>query len=486
MPRGSRRNRKRQREQQPNCSSNTNIQVSWYNGEGIVPETSNYAKIPASLQTLWNSTHLKTPTPIQLQTWNGFLHHTDDNHHLISIAPTGSGKTLSYGLLQPSLILVPTRELVLQVSQSLAAVMDCGVITVYGGSSYQQHQTWSDNNNTVVVATPGRLLQLLETQKAPRDWQPRLVVLDEADQLATHKDLSSQVSSILDMLHPKCSQSSQPLRMILTSATWPSNTEQWKAWLQQRPTLLIQLDAVQLSPHPRVAATTARIPSHIKQVVHVCSDHKKVKKLLGLLDKETTVAWVFFNTVKTLEMVAQLLSKHRHSFLKLHGQLHQSQREQTLRSLRKGGAYGMLLTTDVAARGLHDLSCKCVIQYDFPSNLQTYIHRCGRAKQKSYGFFPRRLHPLAPHLIEVLEASQQIVDPNLRALIDQESTRNRSKPKKVVTASTNPEAVKMKNEDGMDHDGDDIYPELAANRIVLQRADNVSEASSSDDSENDE
>jgi len=167
------------------------------------------------------------------------------------------------------------------------------------------------------------------------------------------------------------------------------------------------------------------------------------------------------------------------------------------------GQKPLLLATDVAARGIDIPHVQFVIQYDFPGNLQQYIHRCGRAgrsrgqekdsgsttgssaKPTVYSFFTRNLKPLAMDLIHLLEAHKAWVDPNLRALATEEDNPKSRKKHAKKPRDNNKE--KDKNEDD-DEDNDepvDDFPELAPNRIVLKRASHVSDASSSDD-DNDE
>jgi len=189
------------------------------------------------------------------------------------------------------------------------------------------------------------------------------------------------------------------------------------------------------------------IPSHIAQILHVCAAHKKPKKLLGILHKlreaergrrQQGLLVIFFAKIKTLQFISKLLKKETDAkCAELHGQLKQSERERTLNHF-KSGKITVLLSTDVAARGIHVNNIEYIVNYDFPSSIEQYVHRCGRAA-RSYGnskkdevllpsnqpaaciysFFTRDFAPMAKDMLQLLRATNAWIDPNLIELANE-------------------------------------------------------------------
>jgi superfamily II DNA/RNA helicase len=556
-------------------------------------------KTAKSSQSVDTASPFDQPTAIQWQAWPLLLTETERSH-AVFIAPTGSGKTFAYGLplivdalsANPSragiqgIVIVPTRELALQVQSSLLRILaaaqrslpssppSVSVVACYGGVQSSQEQMERLTGASFVTATPGRLLDLLP-QLLPLD-QPNIsssvfapsvtVVLDEADRLATHGDLSQQVEQIWQFLH---SQSHISFRVILCSATWPQRaTPIWKDWWSnhdkdaakkmgdRRTCTVVTIDTMvihTIKPKAASAVATAKseddddgtmtnavsdipstlpenepveamkrrrttrdasiivskIPSHLKQVLHVCAEHKKPKKLLHTLDilfgtttdspsaSSPTTGIIFFDKIKTIQYIHQFLQKERPHIpcAPWHSQLQASQRERVFSQFIRGegtnAKSSVLLATDVAARGVHTANLQFVIHYDFPSNIEQYVHRCGRAgrggTQKSstatiYSFFTRNLAPLAQDMIALLEATQQWVDPNLTALVPKPKAQ---KAKTNTTPRAASAGAKHEEDPSNDYDnGDEDDPflqQLSANRIVLTRASHVSDASSSEE-----
>eukprot|EP00928_Gymnodinium_smaydae_P031096 TRINITY_DN22944_c0_g1_i1.p1 TRINITY_DN22944_c0_g1~~TRINITY_DN22944_c0_g1_i1.p1 ORF type:complete len:785 (-),score=238.24 TRINITY_DN22944_c0_g1_i1:8-2362(-) len=185
------------------------------------------------------------------------------------------------------------------------------------------------------------------------------------------------------------------------------------------------------------AASTLTVSSTIHQTVHVCAVHKKPRKLLKFIDKvrsgeraagvrQRAAIMVFCGQIKTLRTVATLLEKHGERCAPLHSGIPQAKREMALQAL-KVGKIDTVVATDLASRGLHISRLRHVINYDFPSNLESYCHRIGRvgrqgAEGYSYSFFHRGLLPLAPGLVDLLQRCKQRVDPNLKALAEGRDT----------------------------------------------------------------
>jgi len=174
-----------------------------------------------------------------------------------------------------------------------------------------------------------------------------------------------------------------------------------------------------------------RISENVVQVVHVCADHKKMAKLTKHISNVETLhkdarhkpkMLIFSNRIKTVKYIARELRESNKKATEIHGDKSQEERETAIRDF-KGGKYNILVASDVAARGLHVKDLAYVVNYDFPSNLETYVHRVGRtgrvdAEGHAFSFFTRSLAPLAGPLIELLESHKQEIDPNLIKLAE--------------------------------------------------------------------
>ena len=187
----------------------------------------------------------------------------------------------------------------------------------------------------------------------------------------------------------------------------------------------------------------ARIPSNVTQILHVCSAHKKPRKLVTTLqkirsDKESrtqSLCLVFFARIKTLQYVSKLLQKDGFLSAELHSHLSQKDRERVLFNFQCGKVQ-TLLATDVAARGIHVPNVDSVINYDFPISLEQYVHRCGRAGRSGnkpatvYSFFTRELQPMATDVMTLLKETNAWIDPNLLELTAEKPQEGRRSKKR--------------------------------------------------------
>jgi ATP-dependent RNA helicase DDX5/DBP2 len=429
------------------------------------------------LQKMWTSVESKRgyttwiPTPIQLQSWSILLQST---LHLIGISPTGSGKTMAFGLpILASctgnngicgLCLVPTRELAIQVEKDLKVpcrALKIQIASIYGGRVDRDDQIQALHNARhhpmVVAATPGRLVDLLEERSDLRKLFAvlKFLVLDEADRLAGDIDMCRQIDKIRGILPTN-------LRTCLFSATKKKSvSEKWNEWVD-KPRVVIKVDTLTFGGKTEASTTSEKkssetgakkrridcdavdvacIPAHVTQTLHVCSGNERPKELLSTIAKvrktqakqrNKSLCIVFFARIKTLQSVLKLLVKEGiQGCAEYHGQKSQIQREQILAAFRCGKST-IMLATDIAARGMHVNNLEYVINYDFPDSLEQYVHRCGRAgrTQKNgkhasgtvYSFFTRDLAPMAKDVVELLRASNSWLDPNLLELVESNTT----------------------------------------------------------------
>ncbi|MBI4234512.1 MAG: DEAD/DEAH box helicase [Chloroflexi bacterium] len=307
------------------------------------------------------------PTPVQQQVVPRMMAGRD----VVVQAQTGTGKTAAYGMpiaervdlsLQhiQALILAPTRELTLQVATELSRIAQfqgVSVLPIYGGQSYD-HQIRSLRRGVqVVVATPGRLLDLL-ARRLLTLAAVRLVILDEADEMLDMGFLED-VERILRQTPPE-------RQTALFSATIP------KAVLLLANSYLRQPEHIILS-QPRAAT----VPT-VEQYYYLVYPQFKVEALTRLLDgKSPQLALVFCATKRMAANLALELQSSGYRAEGLHGDMTQAQREAVMRATRTGQV-DVLVATDVAARGLDIPEVSHVINFDIPQDPDHYIHRIGR------------------------------------------------------------------------------------------------------------
>jgi len=309
------------------------------------------------------------PTPIQLQTIPAVLAGKD----VMAAAQTGTGKTAAFALplLQRltgskagtnhirALILTPTRELAIQVAESFAAYgrhlpLKSGV--VYGGVKINPQMMQLRGGLDVLVATPGRLLDLF-SQNAVQFSQVETLILDEADRMLD-LGFSDDLGKIMALL-PKKRQS------LLFSATFSDEIKRLTGQLLHQPV------RIEVSP-PNSAATG------VKQWVYEIDSAKKAALLSHLLrNRAEGQVLVFTRTKKGADRLVGQLKREQISAAAIHGDKSQTERTRTLADF-KAARIRVLIATDIAARGIdiHDLPR--VINFDLPKVAEDYIHRIGR------------------------------------------------------------------------------------------------------------
>jgi superfamily II DNA/RNA helicase len=312
-----------------------------------------------------NARGLTTPFPIQLAALPDALAGRD----VCGRAPTGSGKTLVFGLAVVSrtsgskpgrpgaLVLVPTRELAAQVQRELAALSGQGrgrVIAVYGGTGYGANRQALARGVDTVVACPGRLEDLVASG-AINLGSVHTVVVDEADRMADMGFLPS-VRRLLDRTAPG-------RQVMLFSATMGPEVETLVDRYQTDP---VRHDVVNDEPHsPDVSHLFWSVPRKDRVPVTVA--------LVG----EHGRALVFCRTRRGADRVTVQLSAGGVKALAIHGGKTQAQRDRALAAFAEGRARA-LVATDVAARGIHVEDLPCVVHYDPPADHTDYLHRSGR------------------------------------------------------------------------------------------------------------
>ncbi|MDC0087954.1 DEAD/DEAH box helicase [Akkermansiaceae bacterium] len=313
-----------------------------------------------------------TPTPIQLEAIPAIISGKD----VMGIAQTGSGKTASYVLpiLQSfikqsaanhrepaTLILVPTRELadqVLEIIRNFSEKLPQRInsIALYGGASVNtQMQALGKVAVDIVVATPGRLLDLVD-KNALKLCSVSTLVLDEADKML-NLGFKEEVDKILSLL-PKKRQN------LLFSATLSPD--------------LTAIQQVLLSDPITIEIESTEEESAINELGYFVTQERK-GPLLRYLIKESKFKQilVFASSAKTVDSIVNKLGKNNVNATQIHSQMSQGHRRETLRDFKDGRLH-VLVTTDLLARGIDIESLPCVINYELPRSPKDYIHRIGR------------------------------------------------------------------------------------------------------------
>jgi len=309
---------------------------------------------------------ISEPTTIQRRTIGLIL----DGNNLLASAETGSGKTAAFGLpivecLQEpgdkprALVLVPTRELALQVSTQFKLFsknLKLKVVTLYGGAGMDQQLRSLRGNVDIIVATPGRLNDYIE-RKAVDLSKVEMLVLDEADRLL---DLGfmPQVRRIISKVNKE-------RQTLMFSATIDDRIGRLSNEFSEDP-IIVKVN------NERVDAATVE-----QQFVHVTEFNKDALLLKLLSDFGAEAVLVFTRTKRKAGWVSDRLQDAKVVAEEIHGDLSQSQRERALKKFRTG-EISVLVATDVAARGLDIPTISHVVNYDLPDTPEDYVHRIGR------------------------------------------------------------------------------------------------------------
>lgn len=323
---------------------------------------------PAQVGTC-ESLGYKTPTPIQRHGIPVALTGRD----LIGCAETGTGKTAAFLLpiiqkisesSRPGirvLVLAPTRELALQTHefyQSLNPVRTNRSVIAIGGASIKTQIAELRRGAAVLIATPGRLLDLTERGIVALSGV-EVLVLDEADRMLDMGFLPA-IRRVLSLLPAK-------RQTLLFSATMSSSIEQLARSTMKDPKL------IEVSPRGRAATM-------VEQVAYQVAQDSKTALLLALLEKERKPferVLVFTRTRRGAERLSHVLKARDHAVQRIHADRTQPQREAALRAFSDGRAR-VLVATDIAARGLDIEAVSHVINYDVPAAPEDYVHRIGR------------------------------------------------------------------------------------------------------------
>ncbi len=352
-----------------------------------------------------------TPTPIQEQSIPPLLLGRD----LLGIAQTGTGKTAAFALpilqrlsqhpVRPEprstrvLVLSPTRELASQIADSFTAYgqnLGLSNTVIFGGVGQNPQVQAVRNGIDIIVATPGRLLDLIK-QRHLSLRTVEVFVLDEADRMLDMGFLPDVERVIRQLPRERHS--------MLFSATMPPNIQKLAR------SLLINPIRVEVTPQ----ATTAE---KVEQFVYYVREKRQKDELLRAVLEQPEIerVLIFTRTKHGADKVVKHLKKHREEALAIHGNKSQSAREKALEAFRDGSVR-VLVATDIAARGIDVPSITHVINYDLPNVSEQYVHRIGRTARA--GRSGTSLSFCAPEEREYLRDIEKLIRQRLTVIGDQ-------------------------------------------------------------------
>lgn len=310
---------------------------------------------------------ITTPTQIQRETIPPMMAGQD----IIGIAPTGTGKTIAFGIPMleyisltetriQELVLAPTRELAMQIVEEITQlarfIPQIRVAALYGGQPMARQISQLKRKPQIIVATPGRLLDMVNRGHVRLD-QVHTMVIDEADEMLK-MGFVKDVTRIIELTPPN-------RQLVMFSAT-TNNDVLTISWKFQHTPVEITVEA------------TAENRPQIKQYTMVVPREGKMGALQYLLDSdEYDRIMIFVNTKFMTQRVADRLQKQGYKAEALHGDVRQSQRTRIMNDF-KSGRFPILVATDVAARGIDVDDVEAVINYDLPNENEYYLHRIGR------------------------------------------------------------------------------------------------------------
>ncbi|GAM17498.1 hypothetical protein SAMD00019534_006730, partial [Acytostelium subglobosum LB1] len=395
---------------------------------------------------------IKEPTPVQMQCWSAILGGND----VLTIAQTGSGKTLGY--LLPAiphimaqmkerqmrskeksvfrnirspivLVIVPTRELAQQVEsvcKPMKSKLGVHSIAVYGGiKAHGQKEILAEEHNEIMIATPGRLVDLIERSHEVAGLLSRvtMLVFDEADRML-QLGFGDQLQKISEQIRPD-------RQTLMFSATFPKAMQEAAAkWLNQPLKIRVKSSAAN-------EENTSVITKNVRQVVRVVEGKDRFEHLSAFLQmvinkeqllRNRSLILIFVNQIKNVKplmnQIEKMLTNMRGAKRStkvgcIFGDMKQEERDQSINDF-KSGKINIMVATDILGRGIHINNLRFVINYDFPTSLEQYIHRVGRTgrqgnKGHSVTYFVASAQntPMARGLIRILEECQQQVLPAL-------------------------------------------------------------------------
>ncbi len=321
----------------------------------------------------------------------------NESKDLVALAQTGTGKTAAFGLpildsidenerTTQALVIAPTRELCVQISNDLKNfskhIKDMKIVPVYGGENIITQLKQLDVTPQIVVATPGRLIDLMKRKKVDLSGI-RYLVLDEADEML-NMGFKEDIETILE-------STPESRRTFLFSATMPKDVEEMsRNYMGEREQITI---GTKNSGNENV--------EHVYYMVQAKDRYLALKRIVDM--NPDIYAIIFCRTRQETQEVAEKLMKDGYNADALHGDLSQAQRDAVMQKFRIKHLQ-ILVATDVAARGLDVSDLTHVINYNLPDDIESYTHRSGRTgRAKKKGVSIAIIHTKEKHRIKSIE-----------------------------------------------------------------------------------
>eukprot|EP00347_Sterkiella_histriomuscorum_P006916 403350942 len=374
------------------------------------------AKFPKYImETLQQQENFVKPSAIQSQGWPVALSGRD----MVGIAETGSGKTLSFllpGIVHVNaqemlesgdgpivLVMAPTRELVMQIEQQcrkFAQPCKISCLAIFGGVPRDGQQQKLSRGVEILIATPGRLLDFMESGVVKLN-RVTYLVLDEADRMLD-MGFEKHIKKILGNVRPD-------RQTLMWSATWPKEVEE-----------LARSYCNVLPVHIQIGNPGLTANLRIKQVIDVCEEEDKYYRFMNFMKKmnDGSKVIVFCETKRGVDDLSRKMRTDGwHAVKGIHGDKSQAERDSTYKDFKDGTCY-ILIATDVASRGLDVKDIKYVVNYDMPKQCEDYVHRIGRtaragASGSAYALFTKNNMMIAGDLVKLLKLSGQEIPSQL-------------------------------------------------------------------------
>jgi ATP-dependent RNA helicase RhlE len=340
-----------------------------------------------------------TPTPIQHKAIPVAVSGKD----VIGIAQTGTGKTLAFALpmlqelsknKKQGLIVVPTRELALQVEEQFMAIgrtIGLRQAVLIGGASMHRQIQQIRSNPHVIIATPGRLIDHLQTKKISLN-NVGVLVLDEADRMLD-MGFAPQIKQVLQHVP-------QHRQTMLFSATMPSE--------------IMKIANNHMKMPVRVeVAVQGTVAERVNQESFIVRKEDKTRLLEKLLDEYKGTVLVFSRTKYGAKKICRVVRHMGHTAAEIHSNLSLSQRRKSMEGF-KSGQFRVLVATDIAARGIDVNNIELVVNYDLPESPDDYVHRVGRTGRA--GKVGRAISFISPDQRGKVRSIERLVRQQLRVL----------------------------------------------------------------------